>query len=113
MGGKAGRAHTPRCVRPAAALRELHAALRVFPGLPHQPGSSGGERLASSPACAAREHGEQFGGVMSAYLSDALTPQQSRAVTARDVSVVLSSGAGCGKTHVLTQRYLSHLREGV
>ena len=42
-----------------------------------------------------------------------LTAQQEQAVTAREVSVVLSSGAGCGKTHVLTQRYLSHLREGV
>src|SRR5262245_60118883 len=41
-----------------------------------------------------------------------LTDQQGRAVICRDVSVVLSSGAGCGKTHVLTQRYLSHLREG-
>src|SRR5438105_5378958 len=40
-----------------------------------------------------------------------LTPQQSVAVRQRDVSVVLSSGAGCGKTHVLTQRYLSHLRD--
>jgi ATP-dependent helicase/nuclease subunit A len=39
-----------------------------------------------------------------------LTEQQRRAVSCRDVSVVLSSGAGCGKTHVLTQRYLSHLR---
>jgi ATP-dependent helicase/nuclease subunit A len=41
-----------------------------------------------------------------------LTPQQGAAVTRREVSVVLSSGAGCGKTHVLTERYLSHLREG-
>jgi ATP-dependent helicase/nuclease subunit A len=41
-----------------------------------------------------------------------LTPQQATAVTRREVSVVLSSGAGCGKTHVLTERYLSHLREG-
>src|SRR5947207_14181376 len=40
-----------------------------------------------------------------------LTPQQSRAVVCRDASVVLSSGAGCGKTHVLTQRYLSHLED--
>jgi ATP-dependent helicase/nuclease subunit A len=40
-----------------------------------------------------------------------LTEQQRRAVVTRDVSVVLSSGAGCGKTHVLTQRYLSHLRD--
>src|SRR6185312_12334682 len=41
-----------------------------------------------------------------------LTDQQHRAVHTREVSVVLSSGAGCGKTHVLTERYLSHLREG-
>ncbi|HJT77651.1 MAG TPA: UvrD-helicase domain-containing protein, partial [Gemmataceae bacterium] len=40
-----------------------------------------------------------------------LTGQQRLAVVSRDVSVVLSSGAGCGKTHVLTQRYLSHLRD--
>jgi ATP-dependent helicase/nuclease subunit A len=42
----------------------------------------------------------------------ALTEQQHRAVFTREVSVVLSSGAGCGKTHVLTERYLAHLREG-
>src|SRR5262249_3573560 len=41
-----------------------------------------------------------------------LTPQQQLAVFRREVSVVLSSGAGCGKTHVLTERYLAHLREG-
>lgn len=40
-----------------------------------------------------------------------LTDQQGRAVTTRQVSVVLSSGAGCGKTHVLTERFLSHLRD--
>ena len=39
-----------------------------------------------------------------------LTPQQARAVEHRGTSVVLASGAGCGKTHVLTARYLSHLR---
>jgi ATP-dependent helicase/nuclease subunit A len=39
-----------------------------------------------------------------------LTGQQHAAVYRRGTSVVLSSGAGCGKTHVLTQRYLSHLR---
>jgi ATP-dependent helicase/nuclease subunit A len=43
--------------------------------------------------------------------SDSLTPQQRRAVVTRDTSVVLSSGAGCGNTHVLTARYLSHLRD--
>jgi ATP-dependent helicase/nuclease subunit A len=41
----------------------------------------------------------------------ALTDQQGVAVSRRQASVVLSSGAGCGKTHVLTQRYLSHLRD--
>ena len=40
-----------------------------------------------------------------------LTEQQHRAVVMRDASVVLSSGAGCGKTTVLTERYLSHLRD--
>src|SRR4051812_30434275 len=40
-----------------------------------------------------------------------LTEQQSLAVRTRAASVVLSSGAGCGKTHVLTRRYLAHLRD--
>lgn len=38
-----------------------------------------------------------------------LTEQQRRAVDHRETSVVLSSGAGCGKTKVLTERYVSHL----
>ena len=38
-----------------------------------------------------------------------LTPEQLRARDTRDVSVALSAGAGCGKTHVLTARFLSHL----
>src|SRR3954447_12617530 len=46
-------------------------------------------------------------------MSTSLTTQQHGAVITRDISVVLSSGAGCGKTHVLTERYLAHLREGV
>ena len=40
-----------------------------------------------------------------------LKPQQQQAVDCRDASVVLASGAGCGKTHVLTRRYLSHLQQ--
>src|SRR5437016_2021893 len=44
-------------------------------------------------------------------MPDTLTEQQHRAVVARGVSVVLSSGAGCGKTKVLTERYLAHLRD--
>src|ERR1051325_1837888 len=43
--------------------------------------------------------------------SSSLTTQERDAVVALKVSVVLSSGAGCGKTHVLTERYLSHLYE--
>ncbi|HEY3392655.1 MAG TPA: UvrD-helicase domain-containing protein, partial [Lacipirellulaceae bacterium] len=39
----------------------------------------------------------------------ALTAEQTRAITTRDVSVALSAGAGCGKTFVLTERFLSHL----
>src|SRR5215213_3395678 len=42
-------------------------------------------------------------------MSAELTEQQRRAVEHRGSSVVLASGAGCGKTHVLTARYLSHL----
>lgn len=38
-----------------------------------------------------------------------LTQQQRRAIETRDVSVSVSAGAGCGKTFVLTERFLSHL----
>src|SRR3954470_21578157 len=38
-----------------------------------------------------------------------LTDEQALAIDRRDVSVSLSAGAGCGKTHVLTSRFLSHL----
>jgi ATP-dependent helicase/nuclease subunit A len=38
------------------------------------------------------------------------TRQQLDAIEARGTSVVLSSGAGCGKTTVLTERFLSHLK---
>jgi ATP-dependent helicase/nuclease subunit A len=37
------------------------------------------------------------------------TDQQRAAVGRRGCSIVLASGAGCGKTFVLTARYLSHL----
>ncbi len=42
---------------------------------------------------------------------ESLTDQQRTAVTNRATSVVLASGAGCGKTHVLTKRYVYHLKE--
>ena len=37
------------------------------------------------------------------------TPQQSAAIFTRGVSIALSAGAGCGKTFVLTQRFLAGL----
>ncbi|MBA4104423.1 MAG: hypothetical protein C0485_01605 [Pirellula sp.] len=46
---------------------------------------------------------------MNAATERPLTPQQRAALDARDVSVSLSAGAGCGKTFVLTERFLSHV----
>src|SRR3982751_4984965 len=40
---------------------------------------------------------------------DTFTQQQRDAINTRDVSIALSAGAGCGKTFVLTERFLSHL----
>lgn len=41
--------------------------------------------------------------------SPPLTPQQRAALEARDRSVSLAAGAGCGKTFVLTERFITHL----
>lgn len=38
-----------------------------------------------------------------------LTPEQNAALSAHDRSVSLAAGAGCGKTFVLTERFLSYL----
>ncbi|MCG8584931.1 MAG: UvrD-helicase domain-containing protein, partial [Pirellulales bacterium] len=38
-----------------------------------------------------------------------LTEEQACAIETRDTSVALRAGAGCGKTFVLTERFLSHL----
>ena len=38
-----------------------------------------------------------------------LTHEQLLARDTRDVSIGVSAGAGCGKTHVLTSRFLSYL----
>jgi ATP-dependent helicase/nuclease subunit A len=38
-----------------------------------------------------------------------LTDEQRRALTARGVSIALSAGAGCGKTFVLTERFVGEL----
>ena len=45
----------------------------------------------------------------SASTSAPWTDQQRAAIELRSASVGLSAGAGCGKTFVLTQRFLSHL----
>jgi len=37
------------------------------------------------------------------------TDQQERAISAREVSLALAAGAGCGKTFVLTERFLAEL----
>ena len=44
--------------------------------------------------------------------SPPLTPQQHAALTVKDASVALSAGAGCGKTKVLTERFLKELDQG-
>ena len=41
-----------------------------------------------------------------------LTAEQQAALDTRDTSVALDAGAGCGKTFVLTERFLSHLDPG-
>ncbi len=46
---------------------------------------------------------------MSDSNSPEYTPQQRMALETRDVSIGLSAGAGCGKTFVLTRRYISML----
>ena len=48
---------------------------------------------------------------MTAAVPD-LTTEQSLAISTRTVSVALSAGAGCGKTFVLTERYLSYFGPG-
>ncbi len=46
---------------------------------------------------------------MNKELRTLLTTEQSAALAAHDRSVSLAAGAGCGKTFVLTERYLSYL----
>ena len=42
-----------------------------------------------------------------------LTPAQRKAATLRDVPVVVTAGAGSGKTRALVGRYLSLLEHGL
>src|SRR5262249_24566838 len=102
LGGDPGGPDPAGGVPAAAAVGTLHADVRVLPDLPHLAVAVGGEDLATA---AAGDLLKEFPDCLM------LTPQQQQAVSCRDVSVVLSSGAGCGKTHVLTRRYLSHLEQ--
>ena len=54
---------------------------------------------------------KQFRGGENAVIATMpnLTPQQQQAIDTRHTSVSLSAGAGCGKTFVLTERFVSHL----
>ena len=49
---------------------------------------------------------------MNAIAAETVTPrwtdEQALAIQTRDVSVALSAGAGCGKTFVLTERFLDY-----
>lgn len=49
---------------------------------------------------------------MTAPLRPTYTKQQKDAIETRGVSIALSAGAGCGKTFVLTQRFLAGLEPG-
>ncbi|MFW6108134.1 MAG: UvrD-helicase domain-containing protein, partial [bacterium] len=49
---------------------------------------------------------------MAPHVARRLTDQQRQAIQTRGVSVALSAGAGCGKTFVLTERFLSQLDPG-
>lgn len=50
---------------------------------------------------------------MRAPASPKYTDQQAAAIHTRNVSIALSAGAGCGKTFVLTQRFLNGLEPGI
>src|SRR5207302_1230271 len=45
-------------------------------------------------------------------LGPSLTDEQRRPLSVRGASVALSAGAGCGKTTVLTERFLAGLDDG-
>ena len=64
-----------------------------------------------SGSCSAAPGCQPSGGssATAAPTMSGLTDQQQRAISASGVSVALSAGAGCGKTHVLTSRFLKEL----
>ena len=77
--------------------RTLHRPLPLEHHLPHQSGPFSGEDM-SADSRRVKPSG--------------WTDEQRRAITARGHSVALSAGAGCGKTFVLTERFLAELEPG-
>ena len=63
--------------------------------------------IARSPPSAASTRSVPWRRHGSRRCDTGLTEQQQRALAARGVSVALSAGAGCGKTFVLTERFLA------
>ena len=66
-------------------------------------------RRAAGVSRGAGAGGESMSGAIAPSPGVALTDQQRRALGVPDASVALSAGAGCGKTMVLTERFLAAL----
>ena len=92
----AGRLPRRRVSRPQRRP-QLHGLLPLQHRLPRQSSPLGGTGASETlePHTAMSER--------------AYTSQQTAAITNRAVSIGLSAGAGCGKTFVLTERFLSYL----
>ena len=75
------------------------------------PASANSRRSAASPRSAASaNNGSATRPIHRSMTSTAtLTDEQSKALHTRDTSIALAAGAGCGKTFVLSERFLSHL----
>ena len=104
VGSRTGAAHPRRRFPTGAALGDVYRDVSLFADVPDRAGATYRKDVVVGIARAVIQG--------SPRVSAKLTPQQDVAVSRREVSIVLSSGAGCGKTHVLTERYLSHLHEG-
>ncbi len=119
-----GRSAPARGFRGPVAEPGLRELLRLPGCLPGAAGSHGGETSRAEPAGPERpgaagpedqrrhEDGAQRrGGVMSEpdTRPTGLTAEQHRALEVRDASVALGAGAGCGKTTVLTERFLAEI----
>ncbi len=96
-GRDAGPRHSPRPVSRLQRRRALHRPLPLQHHLPHQSGPFSGEDMSADSR---------------PVNPSGWTDQQQRAISTRGASVALSAGAGCGKTFVLTERFLAELEPG-